>query len=253
MRSRVVFALALLASALSGRVFAQPSGGVSSGPAFAPPPSKEMPEFGTTGASSVRLTALDFFPIDDAAYASATGGFGRYPLGGQNALFAPVHVPGGTKITRIELDYCDTSVSDKHVSLSLLQCDNQGQNCLNQAAPVVSSSNDCLFVAESGLAIQVNNYSQQYVLEAVFQAQDGTNVLTGAIISYQLQVSQAPGTATFNDVPTNHPFFQYIEALSASGITGGCGAGNYCPDAPLTRGQMAVFLAKALGLYWVNQ
>jgi hypothetical protein len=33
-------------------------------------------------------------------------------------------------------------------------------------------------------------------------------------------------------------------------VTGGCGNGNYCPDAPLTRGQMAVFLAKALGLHW---
>jgi hypothetical protein len=49
-------------------------------------------------------------------------------------------------------------------------------------------------------------------------------------------------------VPTSHPFFQYIEALAGSGITGGCGNGNYCPDNPVTRGQMAVFLAKALGL-----
>lgn len=34
-----------------------------------------------------------------------------------------------------------------------------------------------------------------------------------------------------------------------SGITAGCGTG-YCPDNPVTRGQMAVFLTKALGLYW---
>ena len=63
-------------------------------------------------------------------------------------------------------------------------------------------------------------------------------------------VSPAPGSATFNDVPTNHPFFQFIEALKASGITGGCQASPplYCPDNSVTRGQMAVFLAKALGL-----
>jgi hypothetical protein len=36
----------------------------------------------------------------------------------------------------------------------------------------------------------------------------------------------------------------------ASGITAGCGGGNFCPDNPLTRRQMAVFLAKALGLNW---
>jgi hypothetical protein len=63
-----------------------------------------------------------------------------------------------------------------------------------------------------------------------------------------LPVSPAPGTATFNDVPTNHPFFRYVEALYASGITAGCGSNNFCPDAPVTRGQMSVFLAKALGL-----
>jgi len=63
-------------------------------------------------------------------------------------------------------------------------------------------------------------------------------------------VSPAPATATFNDVPTTHPFFQFIEALHASGITGGCSAAPplYCPDNPVTRGQVAVFLAKALGL-----
>jgi hypothetical protein len=38
--------------------------------------------------------------------------------------------------------------------------------------------------------------------------------------------------------------------LAASGVTVGCGGGNYCPDAPLTRRKMAVCLAKALGLQW---
>ena len=55
-----------------------------------------------------------------------------------------------------------------------------------------------------------------------------------------------PAVATFNDVPTSHPFFQYVEALAASGITGGCGNGNYCPNNTVTRQQMAVFLLKAL-------
>ncbi len=64
------------------------------------------------------------------------------------------------------------------------------------------------------------------------------------------QVSPAPAVAAFNDVPTSHPFFQFVEALAKSGITGGCGGGNYCPTQPLTRGQMAVFLAKGLGLAW---
>ena len=66
------------------------------------------------------------------------------------------------------------------------------------------------------------------------------------------QVSPPPAAATFGDVPTSHPFFQFVEALSRSGITAGCNAAPplYCPDQPLTRGQMAAFLAKGLGLQW---
>ena len=69
-------------------------------------------------------------------------------------------------------------------------------------------------------------------------------------IGYKLQVSPDPAGATFADVPHGHPLHQFVEALAASGITFGCGGGNFCPDAPITRGQMAVFLAGGLGLHW---
>ncbi|MFZ5820636.1 MAG: choice-of-anchor Q domain-containing protein [Chloroflexota bacterium] len=51
---------------------------------------------------------------------------------------------------------------------------------------------------------------------------------------------------TFNDVPMNYWAWNFIERLSLAGITGGCGGGNYCPTNPVTRGQMAVFLLKAM-------
>lgn len=44
------------------------------------------------------------------------------------------------------------------------------------------------------------------------------------------------------------PHESAIIKLAATGITGGCGDGRFCPDAPLTRAQMAVFLSRALGL-----
>ncbi len=43
-------------------------------------------------------------------------------------------------------------------------------------------------------------------------------------------------------------FADWIEHLASEGITGGCGGGNYCPDQPHTRGQMAVFLVKTFEL-----
>jgi len=36
-----------------------------------------------------------------------------------------------------------------------------------------------------------------------------------------------------------------INALAAAGLTGGCGAGKYCPDASVSREQMAAFLTRA--------
>jgi hypothetical protein len=76
----------------------------------------------------------------------------------------------------------------------------------------------------------------------------------GVRIFWRRQVSPPPETPTFNDVPANDPYYQYVEALVASGITSGCATNppRYCPDAPLTRRQMAVFLSKALGLHWPN-
>jgi S-layer homology domain len=56
--------------------------------------------------------------------------------------------------------------------------------------------------------------------------------------------------ASFTDVPTNAQFFAEIEAMKESGITAGCTATTFCPDANVTRRQMAAFFARALGLYW---
>ncbi len=59
----------------------------------------------------------------------------------------------------------------------------------------------------------------------------------------------APPAATgtiFADVSASDPFADWIEQLASLGVTGGCGGGNYCPTAPVTRAQMAVLLLKTL-------
>jgi glucose/arabinose dehydrogenase len=52
----------------------------------------------------------------------------------------------------------------------------------------------------------------------------------------------------FSDVPASHPFAASIEQLAAEGITAGCGGNRYCPEDPVTRAQMAVFLVRAFSL-----
>jgi CSLREA domain-containing protein len=58
----------------------------------------------------------------------------------------------------------------------------------------------------------------------------------------------APPSQRFFDVPPNNQFYAFIDRMAALGITQGCGGGNYCPLATVTRGQMAAFLVRAFNL-----
>jgi len=50
--------------------------------------------------------------------------------------------------------------------------------------------------------------------------------------------------ADFLDVPEANPFHASVTRLVTNGISAGCGAGNFCVDATLTRAQVAVLLLK---------
>jgi hypothetical protein len=60
---------------------------------------------------------------------------------------------------------------------------------------------------------------------------------------------------TFPDVPFDQPFCAWIEQLAADQITTGCGNGNYGPNDPVTRGQIAALLEKAMRgtAVWYNR
>jgi hypothetical protein len=57
-----------------------------------------------------------------------------------------------------------------------------------------------------------------------------------------------PASGLFGDVPSDHWAANWIEQLALEGITAGCGSGNYCPESPVTRAQMAVFLVRTFSL-----
>jgi hypothetical protein len=50
----------------------------------------------------------------------------------------------------------------------------------------------------------------------------------------------------FADVPASSPFCRWIEELARRGVVAGCGGGNYCPTASVSREQMAVFVLRTL-------
>jgi hypothetical protein len=95
-----------------------------------------------------------------------------------------------------------------------------------------------------------NHENSELVLEVENAPSPTLEFFAWVEVWWHRTVSAPPGSPTFNDVPISDPAFPFIEALAASGITSGCGGGNFCPDNPLTRRQMAVFLSKALGLHW---
>ncbi len=58
-----------------------------------------------------------------------------------------------------------------------------------------------------------------------------------------------PATGTvFADVPADAFAAAWIEQLAAEGVTAGCGAGNFCPDATVSRAQAAALVVRAFGL-----
>jgi hypothetical protein len=56
-----------------------------------------------------------------------------------------------------------------------------------------------------------------------------------------------PGcTGLFSDVACPSQYAAWIEQLYNEGITAGCGASTFCPNDPITRAQMAVFMVKVV-------
>jgi hypothetical protein len=191
-------------------------------------------------------------------------GYSYTPDLGEKIVWAPVQLPSGTRISYLDLYYYDID-NTYDVSAQLVAYPGGGlitgapsETLLTSAS---SSGNAGYGYAVSPLFGHTVNNNVSYdpaaaqlaVKVRAFTTSDPANVGFKALdLWWMRQASPAPATPTFNDVPADDPAFQFIEALAASGITVGCSASPplYCPDNPLTRRQMAVFLSKALGLYW---
>ena len=225
------------------------------------------PYFGTSTVVWQTISAPDFDPDSACSTTSCTEytstwtaplafNYRRTVISGYEHVFASPRLPGGSLLTSIEYDFCDTNTGGLDITFNLWDCDFTGSCNATPLHTFTTPQNvGCQGQLFNGaLAYTVDNSNRRLLIEVIFGAANtvdySTNTLAGVSVGYTLQVSAAPGSPTFNDVPASDPAFQFVEALAASGITAGCGGGNYCPDNPLTRRQMAVFLAKALGLNW---
>jgi hypothetical protein len=215
-------------------------------PVVSPSPSSRT--FGTTSTTALVIGATEFDPINDGV----TWSYGL-PASktASDTLLAWVRLPAGAVVTSVELEGCDSDPAGS-VQFVMGQTRSPGGPFKPLTLPGGTSNAatpGCGFFSAlpdpTVNPIVIDNVTNTY---QVILSTTGTAAVTAVRVYYTLQVSPAPGTATFGDVPTSHPFFRFVEALVDSGITAGCGGGNYCPDEAVTRGQMAVFLSKALGL-----
>ena len=198
----------------------------------------------------LQFNAWDFDPLSSSDTSSGDANYFRtsiYPL------LAGVHLPTGSEITGLEVVACHSQPgSGADIYAELRWCADPTAQCVLKAtATTFGTQFGCGFYSAAPFIEVVDNLGGSYIL----QIDPGMGASFRVVrIFYRSSISYPPANATFTDVPTTHPFYRYIEALAASGITAGCAASppQYCPDAPLTRGQMAVFLARGLGLFWPN-
>jgi hypothetical protein len=228
------------------------------------PPKKTRPDtYGITGISYYVIDASELSPITSGNQYSGINNFQLRYLTNVSGLgfWAPVHLPAGASVQSMEIDYFDNSAVGE-VQASFGVCDFEGMSCAFQAGncidnPITICSGNTnapgygnTQADMSGDGITIDNFFKGYKTFVGNTTNDGSTAISQIIIGYKLQVSPAPGTATFTDVPTSDFAFQFIEAFNAAGITVGCDlvGPKFCPDRNVTRREMAVFFAKALGL-----
>lgn len=225
--------------------------------------------FGTGNHASIYVDAAKFINISTPGCGLTLSGSGGYfrneCLSGSSSstYYAPFELPEGARITNVYVHYYDNDAAGSftHEMLRLTTKWNGGGTPVSDfnfggTGLTSTDSTDYQMSSDTPSPALVydtyDNTTQTHSMYALRISLTASNSVRyrGSWILYQRTIAPAPATATFNDVPTTHPFFNEVQQLVKSGITQGCGGGNYCPDASVTRGQMAAFLSRALGLDW---
>jgi len=229
-------------------------------PSFAEPPepievwgyeSGQEPDWGIEDASIMRIHASEFRP-QNAANQTTTSYWNTgitYVNGSATSfLHAPVILPTGALIVGIGFDGYDVDPS-LNINWGIYWVTTAASDASGNYGWWVYTTSAGFFSSTASADDVVE--PDRYLFALVDLNKTGQDMrIKGMRVHYKLQVSPAPGTATFPDVPTGHWAFQYVEALAASGITTGFPDGTFRPTEPTTRAQMATFLSRALGLHW---
>jgi hypothetical protein len=246
----------IAATPASGRYMGMPIPGAVAQP-VQPGSTYGPSDFGPAGDSVSTFISQAFRPSNSSIYFTSFLGLTWptpppvvAPDGVSGPVFsANIQVPEGAVIDYVVLRVCNNNMAPAPLVFGA------GQDVGDFADVSTTVTGGCASTSSPLLGYQVGanaGTSFYFFINWHGGPMDGSVSWADGQVWWHRSVSPAPGSPTFGDVPPSDPAFQFIEALVASGTTAGCGGGNYCPDAPLTRRQMAVFLSKVLGLYWSN-
>ncbi len=214
-------------------------------------PSTEPDTYGVAQLTVLMMGSYQFHEYYDLGVGSLNpaSNLGRFITSASQAAIAHPVLPNGARVEYIELRACDSSATDEVVA-RLYNCEAPCSEIASVTTGTTATPGCGNFLYQLPAPLVVNN--QNLLAVTLRTGPTSTTAFSGVKLYYRLQVSPAPGVASFTDVPTDYWAFQYIEALKASGITQGVTPTTFEPESNVTRAQMAVFLAKALGLHWPN-
>jgi hypothetical protein len=204
--------------------------------------------YGIADYSFISISASGFAPNGSNISGIDFSGNKSY-TSGNTIQYANVELPQGANIDGMTVWGTDgDAASNILFELRRFNIESPATSVVVASHTSSGTGNVALFVA-SAVTEHVDNYRRNYGVWV--NNSSSLNSFRGVTIWFHRRILPAPASASFEDVPTGHGFFQFVEALKASGITTGCtDATHFCPDLAVTRGQMAAFLARALGLHW---
>ena len=212
----------------------------------------------STQTSPTPVAPTPTLPSSPTATLPATGTFGDVPAGYWAQSF--IHqlyesgITGGCQLS--PLMYCpEDSVTRAQMAVFLLR----GIHSSSYAPPNVGSS--------AGFGdVHPDYWSAAWIKQLAAEGitagcGSGNYCPEGAVTRAEMAVfllrskhgasynPPAVGSSTgFGDVASSHWAGAWIKQLVAEGITAGCAANAYCPESPVTRAQMAVFLLRSFDI-----
>ncbi len=207
--------------------------------------------WGGQNALYVNIPQQAFVPLDSATtYEWASNNY-VYPTASGTWFGAPLTLPAGASLHGVRFFYYDNSSSDirflieKYTGVETPAT----AHLLDGYSSGTPGYTSKLFTLDPYETIFYGSSTPDVASYVIWVSlPNSSTMFRSARIFYKLEIPAAPSTATFTDVPTTSPYFQYVEAIRDAGIANGYGDGRYGPDDYVTRGQMAIFISRAVGM-----